>query len=469
MTAGAETVSGPRPEGRAGLPGWTSLVEGRTAAADRVRGTSVGRVVVRFVVTQLVAVLLLLVVGVWASAEAAEGEALADARHTTDVLATAVVEPHLRPELLTGDPAAVALLDRVFTRQRLADTGVARVKIWTAEGRILYSDERRLIGRTPRLSEEERRALRDGVTRAEVSELDRHENRFEPSGPMLEVYRAIDGPGGERLLLETYSVYDEATSRQLEIFGKFAPILVTVLLVLVAIQLPLAHRMATQLRAVQREREQLHARALDVSSEERRRIAGTLHDGIVQDVSASALVVSRAAEQLAAEDPTRPTAEALGRTAAALRRSVGSLRGQLTELYPLAEHEDRLPSAVADLAERLRVRGVDVRKRIDPDVDPPPATAALVLRTAQEALRNVTKHSGAHAVEVALVRDSGRVVLEVADDGSGFDLQGALAAPGGGHLGLRLLADLAAAAGASLSIRTAPGAGTALRLQVSAS
>jgi signal transduction histidine kinase len=57
-------------------------------------------------------------------------------------------------------------------------------------------------------------------------------------------------------------------------------------------------------------------------------------------------------------------------------------------------------------------------------------------------------------------------VLEVADDGVGFDVAPAAARSREGHLGLRLLADRAAAAGATLTVRTAPGAGTTLRLEV---
>ena len=51
-------------------------------------------------------------------------------------------------------------------------------------------------------------------------------------------------------------------------------------------------------------------------------------------------------------------------------------------------------------------------------------------------------------------------MLEVTDDGSGFDLPATLSRPRAGHLGLSVLADLAAAGGATLDVRTAPGAGT---------
>jgi two-component system, NarL family, sensor kinase len=452
-----------------GEPPWLQLADAATAERAHPRSPSVGRVVGRFVVANLVAVLLLLAGGLWASVGAAEDEALADARTTTDLLATVLVQPRVDEPLLSGDPDARAAFDTVAARW-LEGTGIIRLKIWTADGEIVYSDEPRLIGQTYALDEEDREALADGVTRAERSDLNRPENRYERSfGTLLEVYRHIDGPDGQPLLLETYSIYREVTSRQFEIWAEFAPISMVVLLTLVAVQLPLARRMVRQLRATERERELLQARALDASTEERRRIAGSLHDGIVQDVSASALLVARAADDLRtdpAEGAHRDVAEVLGQAAGALRSSVGSLRSLLVEIYPPNLERAGLPSALADLAGRLRPRGIDVRLHVAEDVDPGPAAAALVLRTAQEGLRNVGKHARASRVDVTLAQEPGRLVLEIADDGVGFDATPVVRRPGRGHLGLRLLADLAGAEGATLAIRTAPGAGTSLRLEV---
>ncbi|SFL05200.1 sensor histidine kinase [Geodermatophilus ruber] len=462
-TAERTATAGQRAPGDGG-PEWVVLVDGASAGRSRRRSPSVRQVVSRFVAANLVAVLLLLAGGVWASIEAAENEALADARHTTDLLATLLVEPTLDERVMAGDPAALAAFDTSLG-ERLAEAGVIRVKIWTADGRIVYSDEAALIGQPYQLDAEDRRALRDGVTRAEVSDLSRPENRFERSeGRLLEVYRQIDGPASQPLLLETYTPYEQATARQREIWWGFAPILVAVVLILVAVQLPLGHRMATQLRATQREREQLQARALDASTEERRLIAGSLHDGIVQDVSASALLVARAADQLRAAG-ARQVGEGLGQAAGALRESVGSLRSLLVEIYPATLEQAGLPMALADLAGRLRPRGIEVRLHVDDDLDPPPAAASVVLRTVQEALRNVVKHAGARSVDVTVEQTAAGLVLEVTDDGVGFDL----AAPrrsADHHLGLRLLGDLAATEGAFLAVRTAPGAGTSLRLEV---
>ncbi|HEX2072414.1 MAG TPA: ATP-binding protein [Geodermatophilus sp.] len=464
-TANGTAVAEPRASGSARK--WRVLVDGAAVRRDP-RSPSVGRVVGRFIMANVVAVLLLLAGGVLASVEAAEDEALADARHITDLLATVLVEPNIDERLLADDPAAIEEFDAAL-RSRLEAIGIVRVKIWAPDGRIVYSDEPELIGAVYPLDDDDRQALRDGVTRAELSDLSRPENRYERSaGQLLEVYRQIHGPDGQPLLLETYTVYQMAKDRQFEIWWEFAPISVAVLLTLVVVQVPLAHRMVTQLRTVQRERELLQARALDASTEERRRIAGSLHDGIVQDVSASALLVAGAADQLRAGtgDPAREVAPTLGQAAAALRESVGSLRSLLVEIYPPDLDRAGLPMALADLADRLRPRGIDVQVRVDDSLDPPPDAAALVLRTVQEALRNVVKHAQARTVEVAVEQLAGRLVLEVSDDGVGFDVGPALDPPAGGHLGLHLLADLAAAEGATLSVRSAPGAGTTLRLEV---
>jgi two-component system, NarL family, sensor kinase len=214
--------------------GWTHLVDGAAARGSRPRPPSVGRVVGRFVVANLIAVALLMAGSIWASRTAAEDEAIADARHATDLLATLVVEPELDEQLVSGNRQSIDALNAVLL-DRLASADVIRVKIWTPDGRIVYSDEPRLIGRTYSLSEEDREALQDGVTRAELSDLSSRENRFERSfGQLLEVYRAIRTPGGQEMLLETYSSYKDATSRQMDIWFKFAPISVSVLLALLA-------------------------------------------------------------------------------------------------------------------------------------------------------------------------------------------------------------------------------------------
>jgi two-component system NarL family sensor kinase len=145
---------------------------------------------------------------------------------------------------------------------------------------------------------------------------------------------------------------------------------------------------------------------------------------------------------------------------------VGSLRSLLVEIYPPNLERAGLAAALADLAARLRPRGVDVRIDAPGSLDLPPETAALFFRVAQEALRNVAKHAGASVVEVTVTETDDCHCMQISDDGAGFDLGSVRERPRRGHLGLSVLTDLAASGGADLSVRTAPGRGTSLRLEV---
>lgn len=459
-----------RPRTDDGGPTAISLVEGAgPAARRRTELPPVGRVVGRFVIANLVVVTLLFGGSVWATRQAATEEAIADARRATDLLASLVVEPNLQEGVVRSEDEAVAALDAVLGG-RLAAASISQLNIWRADGTIVYSNDAALIGERLPLSDEHLPSLVDGKTRAAISDQSRPEHQFDRSSEeLLEVYRQVRDPADEALLLETHSSYRDVTARQTDIWWQFAPISLTVLLALLIMQLPLASRMLAKVRTEQAEREILQARALDSSNEERRRIAASLHDGIVQDVSAAALLVGGAADQLRDTDgrhSTQHVADVLGDAAAALRGSAGSLRSLLVEIYPPNLQRAGLGAALNDLADRLRARGIDVRIGVPEELELPLDAATLLFQVAQETLQNVAKHSGAGRVEITVSRLADRVVLDVGDDGVGFDLPATLQSPRGGHLGLRVLCDLAEAGNAGLDIRTSPGAGTQVHLDV---
>ena len=89
----------------------------------------------------------------------------------------------------------------------------------------------------------------------------------------------------------------------------------------------------------------------------------------------------------------------------------------------------------------------------------------MVLRVVQEALQNVRKHAGATNVVVATMLDGGEWVLEVRDDGRGFDT-GAVAARGRRNFGLQFMRERAELVGARFEVRSRPEAGTVVRLAV---
>ena len=125
-----------------------------------------------------------------------------------------------------------------------------------------------------------------------------------------------------------------------------------------------------------------------------------------------------------------------------------------------------LATALDDLAARLGPRGIDVRVHVPDTLEVPLDTATLLFRVAQESLLNVAKHAQASHADVTVTQPPGRLVLTITDDGIGFDLAAVHRRGRAGHLGLSVLTDLATAAGARLGLRTAPGAGTCLRLEV---
>ena len=220
--------------------------------------------------------------------------------------------------------------------------------------------------------------------------------------------------------------------------------------------------MAGRLRRGQAQRELLLQRAIDASDLERRRIAGDLHDGVVQDMVGVAYELSAQAGRV--EDPT--AASALRDGASLARDSVRALRALLPDIYPPALHRTGLAAALEDLATTTSARGLPTSVRIDDSLELPEPMERLLFRAAQEALRNAAAHSGASAVAASVALVDGTARLEVADDGRGFDRAVLDERPGEGHFGLQLIGDLVRDAGGRAEIDSAPGRGTVVRVEV---
>jgi signal transduction histidine kinase len=300
-------------------------------SADRAGG-AVGRPMLWFAGASLLAVLALGFTATAILRRQARSEAIRDAKEITRLAGEGIAEPALSQRLLAGDRAAQARFDHAM-RTRVLKDPVVRIKLWTLDGRIVYSDERPLVGRRFDLEPAVLRAVRERVVDADVSDLTLPENRYERHfGKLLEVYLPIQGPGGRPLLFEDYVRFGAITASEQRLFSRFAPALGAALLLLWLVQLPLAWSLAQRLRQRQREREALLQRALDSTALERRRIAQHLHDGVVQDLAGVSYALAAAGDRLERAGP--PGAADLLRDAAAATRRGARAPGALDRDLP---------------------------------------------------------------------------------------------------------------------------------------
>jgi two-component system NarL family sensor kinase len=401
---------------------------------------------------------------------AARQEALAEAQGTTEVLARSVVEPDVPKGLINVTRRKIAKaeqLDRAV-RPRLLDVEtVDRVNIWTKDGRIVYSNEgRALLGRKFTLDASQLAVLEHGGGGSEIADEDSPENQGIESdrgaGGLVQTYTQIRSPEGEPLLLEAYYTLDEIESRRGEIYASFRWITLGPLVLLIMVASAILGVLTLQLRRAGAERERLLRSAMDASDAERRRIARDLHDGVVQDLAGTAFSVSAVARN---PETTPDSREALTAAGTSLRSGLTSLRSLLAEIHPPDLHAEGLASALADLIAPAGAAEIQASVSVEGAETASNRDAALVWRVAQEAVRNAIRHSGASTLAVTVRGDGKTLTLEVVDDGTGFD-PAAVRDPD--RYGLRGLRSLVADSGGTLEVRSSPGEGTTVRMEVDA-
>jgi two-component system, NarL family, sensor histidine kinase DegS len=208
---------------------------------------------------------------------------------------------------------------------------------------------------------------------------------------------------------------------------------------------------------------------LAAQEQERSRLAEELHDGPAQAL-ANAIFQTDIVARAVRDDPAGAQTEivALRRM---LERELDTLRAYINQLRPTLEEAAGLDDALHDSANALTQRsGVPVDVRLEAsDAQLHVAARTVVLRVAQEAMRNVAKHSGATRAWLRTYTtgvEDGRWVLEVGDDGRGFDMETVTAHPNRRHFGLRFMRERSTLLGAQLAIHTSPSAGTVVRLTI---
>lgn len=402
--------------------------------------------VAQFALSGLAIVVLLGAAGVGFLRHAGTAEAMRDAKNNTRLAAEGVAGPNLTPAVMRGDSHALARFDQIM-RASVVKPPITRVKIWSPDGHVVYSDEPRLIGMRYPLDRGERAVLARGGVDADVSDLSRPENRFERGqGQLVEVYLPVRAPDGRRLLFEVYERQSSVMGSSRRLWLTFAPALLGGLLLLQLLQVPLARSLVRRVRRAGADREALLRRAVEASDVERRRLASLLHDGVVQDLAGVSYSLAASG---ASGDGSRHAA--LARDASArLRGSIQQLRSLLVDLYPGGLHGSDLASALSDVARGLERRGVQTTVDVDIARPVPEAAEEVIYRAAREAARNVIRHASARSAAIRLTTNTGQAILEVEDDGTGIPADSAPLGPRDGHFGLALLRDLLVESGGGL-------------------
>ena len=189
---------------------------------------------------------------------------------------------------------------------------------------------------------------------------------------------------------------------------------------------------------------------------ERNRLARELHDSVTQTVFSMNLT-AQSAELLLEREPGRAAGQLL-RIEELAAGALEEIQSLVSQLKPPAIAEESLPNALRQLAADKAHEGLQVLLEIHGDKCLPQAIATSLYEIVQEALINISKHSGVCEAIVRLNVDPGHSSLEIQDCGRGFDLDAALDRRG--HFGLTGIFERAREIGWHLSVLSKPGQGT---------
>ena len=215
------------------------------------------------------------------------------------------------------------------------------------------------------------------------------------------------------------------------------------------------------------ENAQLYEQAqLLAMAEERQRLARDLHDSVTQALYGITLHAEAAHRMLAAGD-TMQAADNLTDLRETAQEALREIRLLIFELRPPILEEQGLVAALRARLESVESRSglktaFDFENQLQQNRLPLDLEMGLY-RIAQEALNNILKHADAQVVRINLSAPNGHVILEIIDDGQGFNPN---EGRGQGRLGLNTMHERAALLGGQLTIASRPGEGTQVTVEV---
>ncbi|HXD42294.1 MAG TPA: sensor histidine kinase [Ramlibacter sp.] len=409
----------------------------------------------------------------------------------TSLYVDSFIAPHLQ-QLEHGNSlgaAPRAALDRLLTDTPLGQKIVA-FKIWDQTGRVLYSPNAALIGRTFPIDEGLSAAFQGNV-RSEISDLTQGENEFESRrwSRLIETYSPIraDQLGSVIAVAEFYQTTDELARETREAQIRSWLVVAGTMSFMYLLIFGLVHRgsetidgqrrqlsaKVAELSAVVTQNAQLHDKvrraALRTSSlNERflRRISADLHDGPGQDLALGLMRFESVAEACrdcaTCNAPGRPVQDDFQTVRIALKSAFSDLRSISMGLQ-LPEIDQLGSSQIAGRAVRdfERKTGATVRLATSCDSSELPLPVKIALyRLIQESLANGFRHGGGSDLSVELACNGSWLDVTISDKGTGFD---PLKVDSKSHFGLEGMRERVEILGGSFQVQTAPGHGTVVR------
>lgn len=212
------------------------------------------------------------------------------------------------------------------------------------------------------------------------------------------------------------------------------------------------------------ENARLHSRAEQVAVlEERERLARELHDSVTQSLY-SLMLFSEAGQRLMRVGDTMRVQEYFTQLSDTAQQALKEMRLLLYELRPAALEQEGLIGALKRRLDAVEKRaGVNATLVVKDSIVLPPLLEETLYRIAQEALNNSLKHASASEVEVRVVREETHLLLQIEDNGVGFD---PVRASESGGMGLENMHERVRKIGGQLHIDSAPDAGTTIAVRI---
>lgn len=363
--------------------------------------------------------------------------------------------------LVPVGPPSSASYERLREEIELSLLGgeTVRVKLWTVDGTVAYSDDERLIGHRFALTPAGERAL-SGSPSFAVSDLSEPSHALErPLGELMEFFVAVHDPAGATIGLFEVEQRTDALNASLANVRRNVWLAIGTGIGLLGIFMAaLTVSSARVLNRRRRQAEQLLGSLFHAQEEERRRTVGALHDDVGQPLFRLLYGLEGSRATL---PPDHPVGSELERLADLTRDIDRTLRTELRTLHRGVDEDLGLASAIEQLVDStmaetelvidLEMDGIDASELGH-------AAKVALVHAVREAVTNVRKHANATRATVELRASQQEVTATIRDDGRGTrSTEG---------LGLRTTRERLEAIGGKLNVRSTRGRGTVFRASV---